>query len=254
MTPVDLLKKQYHKIIQDYLESGDSLLDRYIRLKNGEPRFLNCMSIEQAKGALLWASINPSGDQEELAEELVPFNQAWDPTTEDHYWKCLIHKIEYVIDVCGHLDLLPLHIGQEMAVRRMLFTKENTPARTLAVNLLKASQEMIEYLKPMLIVYSNASTAFLWGTKANRGIYWMGYKLEEVPDYQLKCWEKGKGSRGLYRIIGIHEQSIKDSKQTNLEGTYLLIDYQVGGRQENSSIKNEEVQQLWEWVNSGIKA
>ena len=247
------LEEKYRQMIDEFLKQyGDSsLLSNYLKLKDGKPRFWNCVSIERANNAVLWASINPSGSKkgDKLPEENDSFNQEWNYNSPANtYWGQLIQKIMPIKDVCGHIDLLPVHVGNEEEVRKMLFTTENTPERALAVELLKESQKMIEDLKPQLIIYSNASTAFLWGTNANRGIYWMGYKLEEIPDYQLKCWEKGKGSRKLYQIVGIHEQSIKDRKQTDLEGTYLLIDYQVGGRQESASIKKEEVKQLWEWV------
>lgn len=250
---VNDLKEKYCQIIGDYLENiGDSsVLCKYLKLKDGRSRFWNCMAIQKAKNGVLWASINPSGTKKEddLPEENVLFNQEWNLASPPHtYWGYLIQRIMDIRDVCGHMDLLPIHIGDEKEIRKMLFTTEDTPERALTVNLLSASQEMIECLMPRLIIYSNATTAFLWGTKANQGIYWMGYELEEVSGVRLKCWEQGKGTRGLYRIIGIHKQSINTSEKTNLVGTYLLIDYQVGGRQESSGIKKEEVCWLWDWV------
>lgn len=95
------------------------------------------------------------------------------------------------------------------------------------MEVLKITQEFIEELCPKLIVYSNASTRYLWGWPKGE---WMGYILEPVV---LSCpISSGRISQhpkdSLFRIVGINtgNQVIKEKKSTALVGTFLLIDNQ----------------------------
>ena len=206
------------------------------------------MDIERAKEGVLWTSINPSGTPN-APQENDPFNLMWeDLDTSQAYWKLLKQKVAPVIDNCGHMDLLPIHIGVENKLHKLLFSKDNDEERKLAVKLLCASQEMIEFLRPKLIIHSNSTSRFLWGTEINKGIYWLGYILEEETGFVPDCWKTGKGCRKLYQIKGLHPESIKNVKTTNLPGTFLLIDYQVGARTATKSIGAEDVKRLWRWA------
>lgn len=249
MKTIDL-ENRYCSAISDYLGNNPNpKLQSCLVLSNGKPRYWNCVDIERAKESILWTSINPSGTPN-IPQKNDPFNLIWDNLDESQaYWKLLKKKVAPIMEFCGHMDLLPIHIGLEKKLHSLLFSKDSIAERKLAVNLLCASQEMIEYLQPKLIVHSNSTSRFLWGTEINKGIYWLGYILEEVSGFELDCWKTGKGCRKLYQIKGLHPESINNKKTTNLSGTYLLIDYQVGTRMATKSIGIEDVKNLWQWVN-----
>lgn len=245
------LERQYLFAINRYLNgtTNPDLLPYLVLQDRVTPRYWNCVDIERAKGNILWTSINPS-ERPIGPTANVRFNMKWEElSASDTYWCSLKQKVKNVIDICGHMDLLPLHIGIESNVHNILFTKDNSPEIQLAGTLLRSSQEMIESLHPRLIIHSNSSSDFLWGTKANKGIFWFGYILEEVSGFdELDCWRKGKGRRNLYQIKGICPESIKEEKNTKLHGTYLLVDYQVGTRMATKSITDKDVERLWSWV------
>lgn len=195
----------------------------------GDTHFWNCVDIENARGNYLWSSINPSGK----GDEEIPFNLHWvgtdnyslDPKSE--YWNKLKGKIGRHINQFGHIDLFPIHCSDEADFLKRYRGKENTPEFKRFVALLKITQEFIEELCPKLIVYSNASTSYLWGWPKQT---WMGYILEPVV---LSCpISSGRISQhpkdSLFRIVGINtgNQVIKKEKSTALDGTYLLIDNQ----------------------------
>lgn len=243
------LECRYCSAISDYLGGNPNPELQYcLALSNGKPRYWNCVDLIRAKEHILWTSINPSGSPN-APQGNVPFNLMWDNLDESQtYWKLLKQKVAPVIDICGHMDLLPIHIGLENKLHKLLFSKDNLKERNLAVNLLRTSQEMIEDLRPKLIIHSNSTSRFLWGTEINKGIFWLGYILEEVSGFVPDCWKEGKGCRKLYQIKGLHPDSIKTIKSTNLLGTFLLIDYQVGTRTASKSIGAKDVKNLWQWV------
>ena len=160
------LESRYCSAINDYLGGNPNPeLESCLLLSNGKPRYWNGVDIERAKEGVLWTSINPSGTPN-APQENDPFNLMWeDLDTSQAYWKLLKQKVAPVIDNCGHMDLLPIHIGVENKLHKLLFSKDNDEERKLAVKLLCASQEMIEFLRPKLIIHSNSTSRFLWGTE-----------------------------------------------------------------------------------------
>ena len=195
----------------------------------GDTHFWNCVDIENARGNYLWSSVNPGGDE----DMEIPFNLHWvgtdkyslDPKSK--YWNKLKGKLGRHINQFGHIDLLPIHSPNEADFLNKYRGKEESPEFKRFVALLKITQEFIEELRPKLIVYSNASTRYLWGWPKGE---WMGYILEPI---HLSCpISSGRISQhpkdSLFRIVGINtgSQVIKKEKTTALDGTYLLIDNQ----------------------------
>ena len=152
-------------------------------------------------------------------------NYSLDPKSE--YWNKLKGKIVRHINQFGHIDLLPILCSDEAVFLKKYRGKEESPEFKRFVEVLKITQEFIEELCPKLIVYSNASTRYLWGWPKGG---WMGYILEPVV---LSCpISSGRISQypkdSLFKIVGINtgNQVIKKEKTTALNGTYLLIDNQ----------------------------
>ena len=195
----------------------------------GDTHFWNCVDIENARGNYLWSSVNPSGGE----DRKIPFNLHWVGTDnysldpQSKYWNKLKGKIGRHINQFGHIDLLPILCSDEAVFLKKYRGKEESPEFKRFVALLKITQEFIEDLRPKLIVYSNASTSYLWRWPKQT---WMGYILEPVhlscPISSGRIFQRPDES--LFKIVGINtdDHVIKDVKTTSLRGTYLLFDNQ----------------------------
>lgn len=209
----------------------------------GDEKFWNCVSIENARNGFLWCSINPGevkGNEQ--------FNDRWENLRDEgrsKYWTTLLRKLGRHLNQFGHMDLFPIHCSDEFDFIQRHIGMENPDEFKQFVELLKVSQEFIESLRPKLIVYGNASTSYLWGWP--RGD-WMGYKLKPVT--LSSPVSSGRISRkpneSLFRITGINdfEEVIKETKNTVLAGTYLLLDNQNDNHFGHPEISAEDLDSI----------
>lgn len=238
------LKEKYACIIEEYLPQANDEVWKHLVYNNNinEIRFWNCVSVQNAKNGILWVSINPSGEPGE--KSLVgDFNMGWDKLDkENRYWKRMLDNIHLVEDCCGHMDLLPIHWADEDKLKRVLFTKSDCRERELAYNLLQESKKLIEALHPKLIIYSNATTAWLWGN--GESDFWLGYdpqeeniSAEEWKSLGVKHGRLLSGKPSLYKINLKHRVT-----------TYLLLDYQVANTFGYDALTGDDVKIIWDYL------
>ena len=216
----------------------------------GDTLFWNCVSIENARNGFLWCSINPG---EVKGGER--FNDCWENMRDigrSKYWMTLKRKIGTRLNRFGHIDLFPIHCSDEIDFLSTYRGKEETPEFKKFVALLKVTQEFIENLCPRLIVYSNASTSYLWGWPKQD---WMGYILEPVLlPFSITSGRISKHSQdSLFRITGINDskQVIKEIKTTALKdiGTYILLDNQNDNHFQHPEISPEDLDSIIKFLN-----
>lgn len=248
------LKNEYERIIQQYLPKVNDTVRKHLIYEN-EIRFWNCVDVERAKGGILWMSINPSGEPMPK-NEMPVFNKTWDMVRNDLtgnkkvdcYWLQMLDNIRDVEDICGHMDLLPIHWGNEKEMASFMFPREKgkseCPEIQLAYNLIQESKKMIEALHPKLIIYSNASTAWLWGNGDPN--FWLGYNPQPVKTEVIDSLKKRGVSHGrlLTDKTSLYTINLGDRK------TYLLIDYQVAIRHKKYVLlTGEDVKIIWDFFN-----
>lgn len=249
---IEQLKQDYKDCIIKYRDFNGTDLDEILLNSDGSIKFWNCINIENAENNILWASINPSNNGDTRERD---FNMRWsDVNWSGHYWSCFKRRIgdddSQLRNICGHMDLLPIAITCQKDISKKFFTKEDTPQRKFAATLLRISQEFIEELCPKLIVYSNCSSSFLWGF--NEKHPWMGYSFEATSINSKisrgRYSEKPKSS--FFKFNGIRN-SFYGKTETNLQEKYFLLDYQVGGRQEDKkkSIQFSDILEIWDEIN-----
>lgn len=266
------LELAYREIISHYCQIIESPQSKQILLlkDNIRPRFWNCVNISDAvKDNILWMSINPSGACKDKSgnyiqreENDTKFNNIWNPDDNVKYWRTLISNIgDILLPYCGHIDILPIHLSKEKEVWNTFFKDTSSSEFHMVVDLVRCTQEMLELIHPKLIVYSNVSTAWLLGLNDSG---WMGYVLEPAEESHLDDVTKAKKisalrssingywhshpSRGLFRIKGI-SNSVSKKDKTNLEGSYLLLDYQVASAYwEQSALQPGNLNQVWETI------
>lgn len=196
-------------------------------------------------------SINPSGEPMPK-NEMPVFNKTWEMVRkdlkgnkkDDRYWLRLLDNIRDVEDICGHMDLLPIHWKKEKEMTSFMFPRENCPERQLAYDLIQESKKMIEALHPKLIIYSNASTEWLWGNGTPD--FWLGYDPQPENEVTIEDLKKRGVSQG--RLL-----SNKTSLYTIKLGgrkTYLLIDYQVANTRGYDALTGEDVKIIWNYITS----
>lgn len=245
----DKLKVEYESIIQEYLSGVNDTVRKHL-IYNGdynEIRFWNCVDVERAKDRILWMSINPSG-KPGPKEEMPKFNKTWKEVRkdltgnekEDKYWLRMLDNIQHIEEVCGHMDLLPIHWGTEGNFTSVMFPRAECPERQLAYKLIQESKKMIEALHPKLIIYSNASTAWLWGN--GNPNFWLGYNPQPENEDTMEELKKLGVSHGrlLSDKTSLYTIDLASRK------TYLLIDYQVGNRRGYDVLTGEDVKIIWD--------
>lgn len=270
---VKQLQHSYEIILSHYSSKLKSTKSKQILMlrDNIRPRYWNCVNIHDSlKEQILWMSINPSGaKRDEIGnyiqeEENCRFNFNWDPEEQHNYWKTLIANVGIgLLNKCGHLDILPIHLSKEKEVWNAFFKDTSSTEFQMVVDLVMCTQALLEMIKPKLIIYSNVSTKWLWGIKDSG---WMGYILEPVEEYFAGnryaidlinglresingYWHSNPG-KGLFRIKGITSGNISQLKGTNLD-SYLLLDYQVANYNwKKSALQPGDVNRVWETISS----
>ncbi|MCQ2118809.1 MAG: hypothetical protein MJY84_02675 [Bacteroidales bacterium] len=248
------LENSYRASIQEYCQldkSNQDIVKLLMRKDGTTPKFWNCVNITNAERNILWTSINPSlGDEK---KGIPTFNMSWEdikkgirtPKDEKLYWGELMNKISDVVDICGHMDILPIHITNEDEVKSRFFTSTDSQERKFISKLVIATQNFIEELRPKLIIHSNVGSSFLWGLNKDKG--WMGYTLQPISlEAKISSGRivNNKTQNSLFKITGVSENSF--IKTTDLIGCYLLIDYQVARPEfREKSLKHDDVLKIW---------
>lgn len=249
----DKLKIEYERIIRTYLKKvNENVREHLVYNKDDdEIRFWNCVDVERAKDGLLWMSINPSGEPMPK-NEMPVFNKTWDMVRgdltgnkkNDRYWLQLLDNIRAVEGFCGHMDLLPIHWSKEKEMAASLFPKSECPEVQLAYHLIQESKKMIDALQPKLIIYSNTSTAWLWGNGNSQ--FWLGYDPQPEEKMSGEYW----------RSLGVRHGRLLSDKTSlytiKLGGrrAFLLIDYQVANTFGHDSLTGEDVKIIWDTLQS----
>lgn len=243
----DKLKDGYECIIKRYLPNVNGNVRKHLIYNNNdnEIRFWNCVDVERARDGILWMSINPSGN---LEPEEPEFNKTWEDVREhltgnkkvDRYWLRMLDNIRHVEKVCGHMDLLPIHWADENEMKSFMFPRKECLEIQLAYTLILESKKMIEAIHPQLIIYSNATTEWLWGN--GNPDFWLGYDPQPEKKMSGEYW----------RVLGVSHGRLLTDKTSlytiNLgsRNTYLLIDYQVADSHGHDALTGEDVKIIWD--------
>lgn len=140
----------------------------------------------------------------------------------DRYWSSLIKIVldkELNIDFISktaYLDIFYFRETNQNFLKNKLL--KSSEGLNFVIDQIKLTQKVIEtIIKPKLIIVKNKEASAYWGKFADKGIYWMGYKLE-----LLKTLESGE----LYKIIGLVdsvERVLPELKNTNLENSLIFF-------------------------------
>lgn len=227
----ECLRTAYHEIIEQYIKEATSMS---ADLKNLLDRGVYNGAFSNPEGILI-SGCNPSFRGED--EKDLPCNLLCKCTGS--YWNPFVRIANsFSENMVGHFDVLPLRHTDQRKFLKIVPTD-------LKVKLIAKFEEIIEdYLRPRLIIHTNKSTGYLWGTDKDHP--WMGYELLPIViDDELSI--KGK----LYRIIGYSNNSnrIMKSGKTNacgLIGTYLFITTFQRRTPRGKRISVEDVHYLWD--------
>lgn len=228
-TQGESLRHAYHQLIECYTKENTNMTQE---LKELLSRGVYNGAFSNS-GGILVCGINPSYDNKE--ENDLPYNLLTECTGK--YWKPYVEIANrFPENMVGYLDLFPLRFTYEKDFLKIVPTD-------LKAKLIAKFEEVIEdTLRPKLIVYTNKSTSYLWGT--DEAHPWMGYKLTPIEI------EESLSAKGcLYRIAGYqnHPERIKKSgietSNSNLIGSYLFITgfYQYA----KNKITADDIQLLW---------
>jgi hypothetical protein len=143
----------------------------------------------------------------------------------------------------GYLDLFPIRESDQRKFEKIV-------PRELKVELLKTSVKAISKMAPALIIHTNKTSAFYWGTDTKHP--WLGLRLIpiEITDKKLS----GKGT--LYRIAGRtgapESICLDEADVRGLEGCYLFVTSFTRPRKETKEafdqkrLNADDVHFLWE--------
>ncbi|WP_302814424.1 hypothetical protein [Leyella stercorea] len=225
-----ILRSDYHVILEEYM-TGHPNMDSNLCtiLSRGVYNGTLCK-----QGGILISGINPSYDGK--TEEELPCNRLAECTGK--YWKPYVEIANsFSEDMVGYLDVFPLRCTKEADLLK-------TVPVDLKVRLIQKFMKVVEeYIRPNLIIYTNKSTRYLWGTDELHP--WMGYKL--LP---IKTGERLSVKGNLYRIIGrqdsaacIYPEDIHN--KCNLVGCYLFITNFYQYAKKEAKLTADDVKALW---------
>lgn len=202
-----------------------------------DERFKNLPQIVHERGFLfaqnnsqkdiLITGINPSFRESDSKDSrFFDFNLVLSESRWDNYWgpvKKMVYDKSENIDLrehCAYLDILYFREKNQLFLKKeLLLSNEGLHFVAAQINL---SQHIIEeIIKPKVIVVKNKESHAYWGKYSQKGIYWMGYKLEALK--KLYCGD-------LYKIVGLHnsnERIATEISKTNLENTIVLFSHHI---------------------------
>ena len=247
------------------MQTRDCLLRKYKEVLkenyNGIDYHIAVITNNNAKkDGILLVGLNPAGtpygeprkgeDIRESIEYKECGGQFWDPKHE-------MLGLDKYDQKCGYIDLFPIRNGNQDEVKEYLDARNNQMNKTMG-QLLRITQQYIEYLHPRLIIFANSLNG-LWGLrkKKEKGLnnytnVWMGYEFEEIQSEE-KPLKGDKACWHYYRITGIFPSGVNDNaKETKLNGTYFLRYRQhktkYGSVPANKKITPLDIQTIVEWI------
>ncbi|HEY4539124.1 MAG TPA: hypothetical protein VIG94_03815 [Faecalibacter sp.] len=180
-------------------------------------------SINEESKDILITGINPSFRiGAENGNSYFDFRLIAKDERYDTYWSSL-KKIVYDKDLninylsrTAYLDIFYFRETDQNFLRNNIL--RNSKGLDFIIDQIKLTQEIIEsIIKPKLIIVKNKESAAYWGKFAEKGIIWMGYKLELLQKYE---------SGELYKICGLiesKERVYQELKKTNLENSLIFF-------------------------------
>lgn len=143
-------------------------------------------------------------------------------TNHDTYWsslKKIVYNKEANIDYLSrtaYLDIFYFRETDQNFLRSQIL--KNPKGLEFIVAQIKLTQEIIEnVIRPKVIIVKNKESAAYWGKFADKGIIWMGYKLELIQNYE---------SGELFKICGFiesEERVLSEMPRTNLENSVIFF-------------------------------
>ena len=186
-------------------------------------------------GGVLISGINPSYDGK--AEGELPCNRLTECTGK--YWKPYVEIANrFSEDMVGYLDVFPLRCTKQAELLKAVPVD-------LKVSLIQKFMQVVEeYIRPNLIIYTNKSTGYLWGTDESHP--WMGYKL--LP---IKMDERLSAKGNLYRIIGRQDSAAciypeETRNKCTLVGSYIFITNFYQYAKKEVKLTADDVMMLWD--------
>lgn len=180
-------------------------------------------SINEESKDILITGINPSFRiGAEIGNCNFDFRLIAKEEKHDTYWSSL-KKIVYdkelninYLSRTAYLDIFYFRETNQNFLRNNIL--RNSKGLEFIIDQIKLTQEVIEsIIKPKLIIVKNKESAAYWGKFADKGIIWMGYKLELLQNYE---------SGELYKICGLiesNERVYQELKKTNLENSLIFF-------------------------------
>lgn len=226
----ECLRAEYHEIIDQYkLESTSMSPD----LKKLLDRGVYNGAFSNPEGIVI-TGCNPSYHGED--EKDLPCNLLSKCT--GRYWIPYVRIANsFPENMVGHFDVFPLRYTDQDKFLKIVPTE-------LKVSLIAKFEDLIEdYLRPRLIIHTNKSTGYLWGT--DKVHPWMGYELLPV-EVEDTLSIKGK----LYRIVGYNDTPYRIPKCGNnsmcgIIGTYLFITTFQQRTPQEKKINADDIHLLW---------
>lgn len=224
------LRQAYHQLIECYTKEHTNMSQE---LKDLLSHGVYNGAFSNPEGILI-CGINPSYDNKE--ENKLPYNLLTECTGK--YWKPYVEIANrFPKNMVGYLDLFPLRVTKQRDLLRIV------PIDLKAKFIAKFEEVIEDPLRPKLIIYTNKSTSYLWGT--DEAHPWMGYKLSSI---EIKGDLSAKGK--LYRIEGYNKHSERIGKSNletacSLNGSYLFITSFYQYAKKETKITADDIQLLW---------
>lgn len=233
------LRAAYHEIIERYKTEATTMSPELIELlERGVYNGAFCNP-----DGIVITGCNPSDQGED--EKNLPCNLLSQCT--GGYWIPYVRIANsFPENMVGHFDVFPLRHSTQKQILKIVPTE-------LKVRLIAKFEEIIEdYLCPRLIIHTNKSTGYLWGT--DKVHPWMGYELLPI---EIEDTLSNKGT--LYRIVGCNDCSDRIRKSGNnrvcgIIGTYLFITTFQRRTPIEKKLNVDDVHLLWnEYASSSSK-
>ncbi len=178
-------------------------------------------SENQEQKDILITGINPSYNPEEPINKSYNFSDIiFDRIPKTRYWQPLKKMIcDADIDLrekTAYSDMFYFREKEQTFLKKCILSNSN--GIKFIVDQLNLTQHIIEdVIKPKVIIVANKESAAYFGKFAERGIVWMGYKLEFI---QSEVYGE------LYKIVGFVESDERigsEFLETNLKYSFILF-------------------------------
>ncbi|MGL5980807.1 MAG: hypothetical protein ACRCZY_08045 [Phocaeicola sp.] len=184
-----------------------------------------CYSENKMQKDILITGINPSFNDEESGNISFSFNDIiFDRVPKSRYWspiKKMIYDIGIDLrDETAYLDIFYFREKEQAFLRKYILTNPNG-IQFIAEQIYLTQQIIEKVIKPKIIIVANKESSAYWGKFVEKGIIWMGYRMELVKN--MDCGE-------LFRIVGLidsQERVSPELKDTNLMNSYILFSQHI---------------------------